>query len=51
MHKDHLRTERVLPMNALFEKACQIEKKMNKDKQLSKEQCENMRLNINRLYS
>jgi hypothetical protein len=49
-HKDQLRTGTVLPLNALFEEACRLEKSMSKDKQLKNDECEKMRIDIERLF-
>lgn len=37
-------------MNVLFEEACRLEKSMRKDTQLMNEECENMRLVIEKLF-
>lgn len=45
-NKECLRSDKVLTMNVLFEKACSLEKKMVRDTSLKSEKCEKYRLKI-----
>jgi hypothetical protein len=50
-NKDNLRSGQVLTMNALYEEACRIEKRMICDTSLSKgEKCEELRVRVEYLY-
>ena len=49
-NKEHLRSEKVLKMNFLFEEACRLEKKLLRDSSLKKETCEEYRLKVAKLY-
>ena len=42
-HKEHLRTDKVLKMNVLFEEACRLEKKLLRDTSLKKDKTEEFR--------
>jgi hypothetical protein len=49
-NKEHLRSEKVLKMNVLYEEACGLEKKLLRDTSLKKETSEKYRLRVAELY-
>jgi len=49
-NKENLRSDKVLPMNVLFEEACRLENKLRRDTSLNLETCEDNRLRLYKLY-
>ena len=45
-NKDHLRSDKVLKMNVLFEEACRLEKKLLRDISLKRETTEDYRKRV-----
>ena len=49
-NKENLRSDKVLPMNVLYEEACLLENKLRRDTSLNLETCEEYRLRVDKLY-
>jgi hypothetical protein len=49
-NKEHLRSEKILTMNALFEEACRLDKIMMRDTSLNSDICEQHRISVDLLY-
>ena len=49
-NKENLRSDKVLPINVLFEEACRLEKKLDRDTSLNWETCEEYRKRVDKLY-
>jgi len=45
-NKDHLRSDKVLTMNVLFEEACRLDKIMIREKSIKTEVCEQYRVRV-----
>jgi hypothetical protein len=48
--KEHLRSEKILTMNALFEEACRLDKIMMRDTSLNRDKNEQHRKTVDLLY-
>jgi hypothetical protein len=49
-NKEHLRSDKVLTLNVLFEEACRLEKTLFRDTSLKSDDCEKYRLRVDKLY-
>ena len=49
-NKENLRSDKVLPMNVLFEEACRLENKLSRDTSLKWETCERYIIRVETLF-
>lgn len=50
-NKENLRSDKVLPMNVLFEEAFRLEKILDRDATINWETCEEYRKRVDKLYN